>query len=1245
VSGRAHGPLLSPFIETASEEAVTRRTPVRRICLSLFVLLAVVAATALSPGSGETAKKKAPAKRKSSRTATAAPAAPSRVEVAVLHTTDLHGHLLPWDYGTGRPDPSVGLSKLSTLIARVRAEAPQRTILVDAGDCIQGTPLADLHDVGGPSHVPLEKRDVDPQMAIMNALGYDAFAIGNHEYNFGLGVLEKARKEASFPWLSANTLKTDPKGAAAYQAYVVKNVGGVKIGLLGLTTPGVPHWENAENIPGLQFEDPLETARRIVPMMRDPNIEGCDAVIVVAHMGLEEDPGGQPKPAQVEKENRVLAIAREVPGIDAIVMGHTHTKVESRTENGVLLTQAGRWGNALGRIDLTFEKAQGGPGYKLVEKKARLYDVDATVASDPKIEQLAQHAHDETERYLRTELAQVADTLDGRDARLRDNPLLELMTKTMLSAAKADVALSPMLASRAMVPPGPFTVRDAFELVPYENDLVVVEMTGQDVKDALEHGSEYYNGYDFGAGSAPLVNSSIPGYNFEAAEGVTYVMDLARPIGSRVRDLRRHGKPLDPKAKLRVAVNSYQKNGGGNFDTISRAKVLQNDGRSIRDLLIADVRARGRLTAAVDANWRVSPDWLDDPARGPLERAVRLGFVPADSAVAYGPRAPLTRARLDLWTQALGVPQEVPAAEGGKDKPKKQDLTRMAATPATLAYALRRSLAAFDAPGAASTPTADEARARAWGVLDDLPRGADPARLTTAEGAALLGAAVYPRLTFLHTTDLHGALLSSAKDRTTGRPIGGAANLAGWVRAERAKNPAGTIHVDGGDWMQGTPISNLTRGRTVIELMNREGVDAAAIGNHEFDWSVDTLRARMAEAKFQPLGANWFDAATGKRVANVAPWTMVERRGLEVGILGLLTDETPHVTLPKNVAAYRFPDAGVTGAALVDSIKAAGADVFAIVGHLPARQNDDGTITGELADVTKRIPGEIAALGGHSHNRVRGTVDGTPVLISGSHGQMLGRIDLTIDRRTMKPVTAETKSALLTTFADERGVTADAEVAAFAERANKDIVPLMGKVLAENPEALDRTPPGDSPLGRWVSDVTRAAARADVSVQNNGGIRADLDAGPVTVGDVYEIMPFDNLIAWVKLSGAQLLDVIEHGLALERPSTFSGLQLRYDSSRPRGERVVEARLANGESIDPGKEYVLAMTDFLAQGGDGYTMIAKGKDLTITNTLLRDALIDDARRRGSAKLPLVVPPPGRLVDVSAAKRASATRPAG
>jgi 2',3'-cyclic-nucleotide 2'-phosphodiesterase/3'-nucleotidase len=1211
--------------------------PLRRATLTVVLSVAVAISLVLAAGSPEAAKKKAP--RRAKRTAAAvAPAKPARVEVAVLHTTDLHGRLLPWDYSTGRPDPGVGLSKIATLVARVRGEVGERSVLVDAGDCIEGTPVADLHAHGGPDRRPIAEMGIDPQMAIMNALGYDAFTVGNHEYNFGLDVLEKARREAKFPWLSANTLKLNPAGAAAYQAYLVKNVGGVKIGILGLTTPAIPSWEDPDHIAGLRFEDPLETARRVVPMMRDPRIEGCDAVVLVCHMGIEEDAGGKPKSMQMENENRVLAIARAVPGIDAIVMGHTHTKVESRIENGVLLTQAGRWGNALGRIDLTFEWSADTRRYALVEKQARLYDVDASVPSDPAIEALAKAPHEAAEAYLKTELAQATDTLDADDARLRDNALYEVVGRAMAQAAKADIALSSVFTTRTRIAPGAFTIRDAYALYPYENTLVTLELTGQDVKDALEHGAEYYTGYDFGASGAPLVDANVPGYNFETAEGVSYVLDLARPVGDRVRDLRWKGKALDPKQKLRVAVNNYQAQGGGGFTSLSKAKVLAPGKVLVRDVLVSYVKSLGKVAAKTHGNWRSSPAWHDDPARAALERAVRLGIVPADSAVAYGPRAPLTRGRLASWTNALGLPPET-----ASPKSKAKDVALAAAQPVDLAYALRRSLAAFDGTASSAERGSDDDldRARDWGVLDALAAGYDPARLSVADGAAVLAAAVFPRLTFLHTTDFHGALLSNAKDRTSGRPIGGAANLAGWVKAERAKNPAGTVHVDGGDWMQGTPISNLGRGRAVIELMNREGIQAAAIGNHEFDWSVDTLRARMAEARFQPLGANWFDRTLDRRADDVAPWTIVRRKGLAIGILGFLTDETARVTLPKNVVDYRFPDAGVTGAPLVDSLKAAGADVFVIVGHLPARQGDDGAVTGELADVTKKIVGEVAAFGGHSHNRVRGTVDGTPVLISGALGQVLGRADLTIDRRTMKPVTAETKTALLTTFADERSVPPDAEIAAFVERANESVAPLMAKVLAESKERLERTPAGDSPLGRWVSDVTRAAVRADVSVQNNGGLRADLDAGPVTVGDVYEIMPFDNLIATVRLTGAQLLDVIEHGVGLDRPSIFSGVTLRYDSSRPRGERVVEARLSDGKPIDPAGTYLLAATDFLAQGGDGYTMLAKGKDLTVTSILLRDALADDARRRAAAKQPLVAPPAGRLVDVAPVKTRAAS----
>jgi 2',3'-cyclic-nucleotide 2'-phosphodiesterase / 3'-nucleotidase len=299
------------------------KTTTTRTLLSLTFLLLATAAL-LAPASESAAK---------------------RVQITVLGTTDLHGNIFPVDYYTDKPD-NRGLAKVATLIKRVRTEN-ENVILIDSGDTIQGTPLAYYHN-------KKNNQPPDPMMLAMSALGYDAMAVGNHEYNFGLKVLEKARSEAKFPWLSANTYN---KGTTRthYQPYIVREIAGVRVGILGLTTPGVPTWENVPNYVGLEFHQPLLEAKKWVPVLRGK--ERADVVVIAMHMGIEEDlRTGELNPGQVLNENQAVTIAKQVPGVDLIFMGHTHRDTPSLAVNGVLLTQANHWGRHLARADLYLEK-------------------------------------------------------------------------------------------------------------------------------------------------------------------------------------------------------------------------------------------------------------------------------------------------------------------------------------------------------------------------------------------------------------------------------------------------------------------------------------------------------------------------------------------------------------------------------------------------------------------------------------------------------------------------------------------------------------------------------------------------------------------------------------------------------------------------------------------------------------------------------------------------------------------------
>lgn len=512
------------------------------------------------------------------------------VRVQVLATTDLHANLLAWDYFAGRP-AARGLAPLATLIREQRRQNPN-TILVDNGDTIQGTPLASLHQTAvreGRATRP------DPMMAAMNALGYDAMAVGNHEFNFGLEVLHRARRQAKFPWLSANT-QASP-GAPPFDSHVVKTVGPVRVGIFGITTPSIPNWEQPENYQGYTFRDGVEGAREAVAKLRAANV---DLVLGLVHAGLGPKDGRS-------RENMADRIAREVPGIDAIVFGHTHNEVADLRIHGVLMTQPGRWGERLSVIDIELEK-QGG-SWRVTRKSARLIRVTRETRSDPEVARIAEPYHRETEKWLETPVATADVALDAARGRIEDTAIVDAVHAVQLHYAQADVSFTSLFNPRLRIGPGRVTVRQIAALYIYDNELYAVEGTGRTIKDALENAAAYYSQCpDAACSSGPLTNRSRPGYNFDMAQGVHYEIDLTRPVGDRVRNLTYRGQPVRPDQKFRIAVNNYRAAGSSGYTMFRETPVVWKSNRPIRDLVIEYYAERGRLPAAPDNNWRIVPE-------------------------------------------------------------------------------------------------------------------------------------------------------------------------------------------------------------------------------------------------------------------------------------------------------------------------------------------------------------------------------------------------------------------------------------------------------------------------------------------------------------------------------------------------------------------------------------------------------------------------------------------------------------
>ena len=378
----------------------------------------------------------------------------------------------------------------------------------------------------------------------------------------------------------------------------------MRIGILGLTTPGIPNWENTQNYVGLEFREPVSEARKWVAVLREK--ERADVVVVAMHMGLEEDlRTGEVNPGQVPNENRALAIASQVPGIDVIFMGHTHRDVPSLYLNNVLLTQANHWGRHLARADLYLEK--GGGGWRVYARSGRTIAVDDKVEADREALKLAEPYDAETQRWLSRAIGESAEELTARDARFRDTAILDLIQRVQLEAGSADVSMVASFNPDARIAKGAVTVRDIAGLYVYENTLVVLEITAQQLKDALEHSARYFRAYEPGKTAVDLVDERIPAYNFDIAEGVTYVLDITKPFGQRIQNLRFRDQPLDPNQKLKLATNNYRVNGGGGYTMYKNAPIVYRSSEEIRELIIDWVERHKTIPTQPTNNWRLVP--------------------------------------------------------------------------------------------------------------------------------------------------------------------------------------------------------------------------------------------------------------------------------------------------------------------------------------------------------------------------------------------------------------------------------------------------------------------------------------------------------------------------------------------------------------------------------------------------------------------------------------------------------------
>ncbi|MFI2641406.1 bifunctional metallophosphatase/5'-nucleotidase [Streptomyces sp. NPDC018610] len=549
---------------------------------------------------------------------------------SILGTTDLHSHVFDWDYYTDAAykdaqGDSVGVARVATLVERQRAaKGEDRVLLVDAGDIIQGTSLAyyfarvdPITGKGG------HKGPAHPMAVAMNHMRYDAAALGNHEFNYGIDVLREFEKQCDFPLLGANALDARTL-RPAFQPYAVKRIRvpgapDIKVGVLGLTNPGIALWDK-DNVSGkMAFTGLVEQARKYVPRLR---ALGCDVVFLTDHSGLDGSSSYGDELPYVENASNL--VAEQVPGIDAILVGHTHVEVSSytvrneQTGKDVVLSEPYCYGMRLTVFDFDLELRHG--RWQVTEVKAQTLD-PKDAEEDPEITRLLKADHELVVTYVNTPVGTCTQDLSGAEACWRDVPIMdfihEVQSKSVaagLSAADAALPLVSVAApfSRtADIPAGDVTIRDIAGLYIYDNTLYAKKLTGAQLKDYLEYAAKYYHRVPAGTkvDTATLTNAnSFWDYMYDTAAGVDYEIDIAEPEGSRIKNLSYRGAPVAADQVFVVAVNNYRANGGSGYPHIASAEIAYSSTDEIRQLMIDYVTGKGSLDPADFAavNWKLT---------------------------------------------------------------------------------------------------------------------------------------------------------------------------------------------------------------------------------------------------------------------------------------------------------------------------------------------------------------------------------------------------------------------------------------------------------------------------------------------------------------------------------------------------------------------------------------------------------------------------------------------------------------
>ncbi|MDD4028232.1 MAG: 5'-nucleotidase C-terminal domain-containing protein [Caldisericia bacterium] len=1168
----------------------------------------------------------------------------------VLCTGNVRGQLTPFEYG-----PNVnegGLSKIATVATAIRKETDDREgyhMLLDAGNTLFGSDLATYYTqkpMAGKPH---------PVVAVMNELAYDAAGYTSLDFSMPPQIRDARKRESDFTWVCTNAYRSGSLYASDHRmlVYDVPNSAHVlKIAVISLPDPSRENSIPSENISGLEFYDPIEEVVRSSDVLKE--IERADFIILLTDMKWEKDPEKRKGSFldQLLFRSRIdICITTSddpIPGEQVV-----YPDSDEFPEHDVLISSPGRYGLGLSRVELMLEKCKCPvKPYEVMKKEngnrlitGKVVKIGQAIEEDPEIRNLIDTYRKNASNTFDELVGTASQTFTFSGSTYRPTSLANLMLDTMTAVTGTPLAMNQSSELLHNLNKGPLTYGDIYSIVAAEDTIYKIALTGQTIKDTLE---DVGNSLAFGIESAGI-----------STKGFSYKLDLRKPSGQKVMDLKVLGKPIQLTTQYDIAVTASLVSGSGRPDSLANVSIKENSRKTIRKALIDSFYdlPNNTITPTTSGSWYVVPDYLDHWGEEPISFLVDKTVIKGYTDGSFKPNNLITRAEYTtVVLNAYNIPQLKPKTPSFKDVkttdwyygivegaqaknmiPFATNQLFMPNKPITRQDAMIELVIAYrDDP---SPPTlSDEsqnvfkANVKDWqtisklafpymvyayenGLITGYADGTirPEKSISRAETATIVFRAHYPVIMIGSTGNVANEIRSLYRDPNEDRPIGGFASVASYFD-QLSKRNTNFMAIDAGNFLMGSSLSYLSKGDYVVTQYEPMNYGAIGLSDEDFFYGFEYLN--RINQSIDIVAADIYSKETGKPLYKDS--IIQELSGIKVGITGVtgFSIEKPYIH-PEVLANIEIKDAVEAANAMLKHLVQEGSHITVLTVGMDSRVNLDNELSPVLVNFIDQLnpkPSFIIALNGdygYTYHH-----DDIPVIAAGRYGNSMGETKIIIDAITknIERITLHNQYS----YIDD--MTPSKKAYEISDDFRKTYQSELHETIGKTNNGLKISMGGESTLGNLISDVMKYSMEeegAQVACITPGLIKANINPGTITAENIYDVLPKDEDLVLIEMLGEDLLMVLEHGCTFSAGMTqVSGVKFAYDNLRFLYDRIVECNIDDVGELVYEDKYKVVTTESMRRGLDGYEWFANGTVVKYYEKTLRESLFEYIEKEGT-----------------------------